>query len=270
VNRESINESSETKLVKKQNTKLPANLASMIEADAGMGLENIKVEDVKIPFLRILQQMSPQVNPNKGEYIDGAKPGMIINSVSKKLYDGKAGINVLRCYYKRELVEWMDRGQGAGAPVNTYPADDPILKTAKRDTMGKDRLPNGNYLANTANHYVMILGDNNITESALIAMTSSQLVKSREWNTMITSNRHMKSDGKIINPPPFSVIYNLKTVSQSNSKGEFFNWNVTKVGPLTDVGTYETAKSFHLSVGKGDVDAKYDSEKPEQSEDSPY
>ena len=52
-----------------------------------------------------------------GEYIQGAKPGMIINSVSKKLYDGRKGINVLRCYYKREFVEWQDRGKGDSAPV---------------------------------------------------------------------------------------------------------------------------------------------------------
>jgi len=270
VNSEQRNENSEKKLVKKQNSKPPANIASLIEADAGMGLENIGTEDIKIPFLRILQQMSPQVNPNKGEYIEGAKAGMIINSVSKKLYDGKAGINVLRCYYKRELVEWADRGQGSSAPVQTYSADDPIIHTAKRDTMGKDRLPNGNYLANTANHFVMLLDKNGVSESALIAMASSQLVKSREWNTMITSNKHITSGGKIIKPPSFSHVYNLKTITQSNSKGEFFNWSITKVGPLTDVNTYETAKSFAQNVSKGDVNAKYEEEKSEELGDAPF
>lgn len=267
---ETVNDTAKKNVVKKQNSKPPANIASLIEADAGMGLENIGSEDVKIPFLRILQQMSPQVNPNKGEYIEGAKPGMIINSVSRKLYDGSKGINVLRCYYKREMVEWQDRGSGVGAPVNTFSADDPIIHTAKRDTMGKDRLPNGNYLANTANHFVLLLDENGVSESALIAMASSQLVKSREWNTMITSNKHTTSSGKIIKPPSFSHIYNLKSITQSNSKGEFFNWGISRVGPLTDVNVYAIAKSFAESVSKGSVNARYEEEKSEEIGDAPF
>jgi len=267
---ESRTDTSDKNLVKKQQAQVPTSLSSLMEEDAGMGLENIGAEDVKIPFLRILQDLSPQVKEGRPGYVQGAKPGMIINSVSKKLYDGKTGINVLRCFYKREYVEWQDRGTGQGAPVNTYPVDHDIIHTTKKDAAGKDRLPNGNYLANTANHYVLMLSDNNIVESALIAMSSSQLVKSREWNTMITSNKHTKKDGTIIKPPTFSHIYTLKTISQSNSKGEFFNWDITKEGPLTDINTYETAKNFAKSIRAGSVSAKYEEDKSEELEESPY
>ena len=269
MSREAMTDNSEKKLVKKE-ANLPSELTAMFEADAGMGLENMGADDVKIPFIRILQDLSPQVKEGKGEYVQGAKPGMIINSVSKKLYDGSKGINVLRCYYKREYVEWKDRGKGESAPVATYSANDDIIHTANRDQLGKDRLPNGNYLANTANHYVLMIDDNKVTESALIAMSFSQLVKSREWNTMITSNKHMKKDGTIIKPPAFSHVYNLRTVLQSNSKGEFYNWSITKVGPLTDSNTYQTAKKFSEGVSKGAVSAKYEEEKVNESSDSPY
>ena len=153
----------------------------------------------------------------------------------------------------------------------THIAQNNIITKTTRDQLGKDRLPNGNYLSNTANHYVLMLDGNMVTESALIAMSFSQLVKSREWNTMITSNKHMKKDGSIIKPPAFSHVYNLKTVLQSNSKGEFYNWNITKVGPLTDPNAYKTAKEFSEGVSKGAVSAKYDEDKVnESSSDSPY
>ena len=88
---------------------------------------------------------------------------------------------------------------------------------------------------------------------------------------MITSNKHMKKDGTIIKPPAFSHVYNLKTVLQSNSKGEFYNWSITKVGPLTDPNAYKTAKEFSEGVSKGAVSAKYEEDKVSDStSDSPY
>ena len=43
---------------------------------------------------------------------------------------------------------------------------------------------------------------------------------------------------------------------QSNDKGTWFGWDVSKVGPVTDKAVYDMAKSFAESVGKGEVQAK--------------
>jgi hypothetical protein len=45
------------------------------------------------------------------------KPGMIFNTVTKELFDGEKGIDVIPCHYKLEYVEWQERGEGGGAPV---------------------------------------------------------------------------------------------------------------------------------------------------------
>jgi hypothetical protein len=42
----------------------------------------------------------------------------------------------------------------------------------------------------------------------------------------------------------------------SNDKGTWFGWEVDKVGPVTDKAIYDMGKSFALSVGKGEVEAK--------------
>ena len=57
--------------------------------DAAKGFENMTQDDMALPFVRILGQLSPQVTDGDAKYIDGAKPGMIYNTVTSELYDGK-------------------------------------------------------------------------------------------------------------------------------------------------------------------------------------
>ena len=75
-------------------------------------------------------------------------------------------------FYERQYIEWKPRELGGGL-VTIHSVDDPIVKTTKRDQMNRDVLPNGNYLENTANHFVVVLGD--VPSSALISMTRTQL-----------------------------------------------------------------------------------------------
>jgi len=46
--------------------------------DAAKGFENMTQEDMALPFVRILGQLSPQVTDGDAKFIEGAKPGMII------------------------------------------------------------------------------------------------------------------------------------------------------------------------------------------------
>ena len=52
---------------------------------------------------------------------------MIINTVTNDLYDGEKGINVVPVFYKRQYIEWQDRGESSGAPVHIYEAGDGIV-----------------------------------------------------------------------------------------------------------------------------------------------
>ena len=88
-------------------TKKEGALATNIfEADANKGAQNISQEDLALPFLKVLGQLSPEVNKSHGKYVKGAEPGKIINTVSNELYDS---IDVLPVFYKRQYIEWQDR-----------------------------------------------------------------------------------------------------------------------------------------------------------------
>ena len=237
---------------------------SVFEADAGAGISNIKQDDLALPFLKVLGQLSPECNKRDAKHVEGAEPGMIINTVTNELFDGVKGIEVLPVYYKRQYIEWQDRGESQGAPVHIYEAGDDIPLTT-RDKGNKDRLANGNYLENTASHFVVVLGKN--PSSALISMKATQLKISRKWNSMMMGIKMQGKNG-LFTPPTYSHIYKLKTVQMSNDKGTWFGWDVSKVGPVTNKSVYQIAKTFSNNVSKGNVQAKHGA--GESKSDAPY
>ena len=238
-------------------------LTSMFEQDANTSFSNMGSDDFALPFLRVLGQLSPETNKRDAKYVEGAEPGMIFNTVTKQLYDGEEGVSVIPCYYKREYVEWSDRGEGTSAPIAIHSVESGIIKDATRDASYKDRLPNGNYLENTASYFVLLESG----EAALISMKSTQLKVSRSWNSMMNSIK-LKGKNGMFTPAMHSHVYKLKTVQQSNDKGTWFGWTVEKVGPVQDKGLYEQAKSFAVSANKGDVTAKHGEEDTKSKQDS--
>ena len=246
-------------VAEKKTAGLPTN---MFEDDAAKGLGKIGQEDLALPFLKILGQLSPEVNKRDGKYVEGSEPGMIFNSVSGDLYDGVKGIDVIPCFYKLEYIEWKDRGEGPGAPVAIYDSSSDIISKTSPDANYKDRLPNGNYIEKTASHFVIVLSESPST--ALISMKSTQLKISRKWNSMMSGIK-MKGKNGMFTPASFSHIYKLKTTQMQNDKGTWFGWEISKVGPVTDQSLYTQAKSFSENISKGAVKAKHGEEKPKDS-----
>ena len=223
-------------------------LTSMFEQDKAGGMDQMGQGDFAMPFLRVLGQLSPEVNERDAKYVSGAKAGMIFNTVTKQAYDGVEGVNVIPCGYKREYVEWSDRGEGTSAPVAIHSVASGIINDATRGADYKDRLPSGNYLENTASYFVMLPD----MQQALITMKSTQLKVSRSWNSMMNSIKLQGKNG-LFTPAAYSHVYKLSTVQQSNDKGTWFGWNIEKVGPVQDKNLYEAAKQFASSVSNVEV-----------------
>jgi len=223
-------------------------LSGMFEEDKAGGMEGMGSGDFAMPFLRVLGQLSPEVNKRDSKYVEGAEPGMIFNTVTRQTYDGETGVNLIPCGYKREYVEWSDRGEGTSAPIAIHSVESGIIKDTTRGSDYKDRLPSGNYLENTASYFVLTED----MSQALITMKSTQLKVSRSWNSMMNSIK-LKGKNGMFTPASYSHVYNLSTVQQSNDKGTWFGWNVTKVGPVQDRNMYEAAKQFASSVGSVQV-----------------
>ena len=243
----------ETQVAVKGNTAVA--LATDFEQDASGGFGEMTQEDFALPFLRLLTSTSPEVGER-----EGALPGMILNTVTGELYDGKVGITVIPCAYVRQYIEWAPRGTGSGAPLNIYPATSDILTHTHREPGdNKDYLDTGNYIENTAKHYVMIVDEEGMPSPALITMKSTQLKKSRKWNSMMMSTKMMGKNGPYT-PPMYSQLYRLTTQAESNDKGKWYGWEVERIGPVQDMSIYQAAKAFANSVASGDVKVKHQDE----------
>ena len=72
-------------------------LTSMFEQDQAGGMEGMGSGDFAMPFLRVLGQLSPEVNKRDAKYVEGAEPGMIFNTVTRQTYDGETGVNLVPC-----------------------------------------------------------------------------------------------------------------------------------------------------------------------------
>jgi hypothetical protein len=162
----------------------------------------------------------------------------------------------------RQYIEWAPRGSGTGAPLHIYPATSDILsKTRREPGDNKDYLDNGNYIENTANHYVMVLDANNVPSPALITMKSTQLKKSRKWNSMMAAVKIPGKNG-LFTPPMYSQIYLLTTQGESNDKGKWFGWEIERIGSVEDAGVYMAAKQFAQSINAGEVKVKHEGDEP--------
>ena len=243
-----LENSNEIQVSVKQEAGLPSD--ALFEADAKLGFENIDQESLALPILKLLQNGSGEAQKRNANYVEGAEPGMFFNTVTRKLYDGDKGIQVIPCHYRLEYQEWADFGTGSGRPENIYPASSDILSKTTKDAMGKDRLPNGNYIQKTSQHFVIIT-DGKSAETALISMYSSQAKVSRKWNSMMMSITKNGKDGPYT-PPPFSHYYKISSVENTGKGNQWYGYNIVKVGEVTDANVYKRAKTFYESCRRGD------------------
>ena len=233
---------------KQMTTKKEAGLPSSIlfEDDAAAGFENVKTTSLALPILKLLQNGSGEAQRRNQNYVEGAEPGMLLNTVTKKLYDGAKGIVVIPCHYKLEYQEWADSGTGSNRPENIYAVASEILSKTTKDGSGKDRLDNGNYILTVGQHYILI-ADGDSIEQALVSMSSSQGKISRGWNSMMLSITFEGKNGPY-NPSSFSHSYKLTSVLNSGKGNQWYGYNVTKIGPVKNEALYERAKKFYTSL----------------------
>ena len=135
------------------------NLPSTIMADmaqfAGEGMDSITADDMQIPFLRVLQALSPEIQKNDPKFIKGASAGDLVNTVTGETWDGDEGVVVIPCGYTLKYLEFGLRDSGGGFQ-GEIPANHPDLANTTREG-NAEMLPSGNELVRSAQHLVMIV-----------------------------------------------------------------------------------------------------------------
>lgn len=238
-------------------SKLPAAMMDMYEEEAGSGFETADSSSYAIPFLQVLQALSPQCDAQKGEYLEDAKPGMIFNTVTKELMDGKKGIIVIPVNYKRTFIEWVPRKLGGGFAGEYIPGDPYVDTAVRNDETSRDELPNGNDLMDTRTHYCLQINASGEYDPAVISLSSTQIKKSKEWMAKMGRLKHTDKSGRMFTLPMFAGIYRLSVVGESNNKGSWFGWKIESMGLVDDKRIFDGAKDFRDMIQDGAAKVDY-------------
>lgn len=211
-----------------------ANVPAHVKESAGLGNENVSTQHLQTPRVKLLQQMNSEVDESHDAYVEGAKPGDLLNTVTNEIYGTE--IYVINVHFTEDFVVWRKREKGGGLVAS-------CASRADADEMigNQDGSPNDYEIIQTQSH-LLIRKDATTGEMEstpfLMDFASSKLRVSREWNTQIAQ----------LGGDRFSTLWKVSSVKTQNRAGQpFQNLSVMKEGWVTD-DDYEIAKKVY----KGD------------------
>jgi hypothetical protein len=194
----------------------------------GMGFENTSSDDYAMPFLNLLQTGSPEVGAEGPEKaIEGARPGMFVNSVTKELYDGQQGLIFVPCVTQQVYVEWKPRNAGGGICGRHEHTSD-LVAAAKRASkdFGKYQTDEGHDLVQTFYFIGFTLFSADDLEPGEIMVIPFSSTKIKPYQSYMGK---LRSYQKIPQPPLFSHRLRITSFQDRNAKGNFMN---VKVEPI--------------------------------------
>ena len=184
---------------------------------AGDGFQGATAADFAVPFLNIIQAGSNKTM----ERVQGAVPGMLINSVTNQLYNGKDGVLFVPCARQHQFVEWIPRNKGGGIAARHEPTSKVVMEAKARCEFGEYVTPNGNDLVETFYLTGYLLSDvNDLTPDGVIVIPFSS-TKIKAYKSIMQTLNTFKG-----RPPLFANRLKVTVFSDQNKKGNFFNLSV--------------------------------------------
>lgn len=238
--------------------------------DAGSGMEHTDRDAFAIPFLRVLQKGSSQVDDTNPARIKTAKAGMLINTVTNALYSGETGVIFLPCAYQRRFIQWGPRAGDGGYRGEWLPEDvarmrasGEVVEEDGRLFMGEANEKKSDRLTDTRSHYGLVVDDDGSVAQVILALASTQIKKSKQLMSMLSSVRAKTSAG-LVTPPTWMNRVRITTVAESNEQGSWYGVKFALEGFITDSELYTTAKNFHDTVMAGQTQARWEQETPDE------
>lgn len=200
---------------------------------------NYSQEQMTTPFLNVLQALSKAVTRGDAEYVVGAQPGMLFNTVTKEVFDGEKGVNLILSTFKESYIEWVPRNKGGGY-VAEYDAVmgsqiktllDPDFKSIIQP--GSAYGTPGNVLSLTHTRLGAIVSDELSTWSPIVlSMADSAIKVSKNLNSrhklIEWTNPTTGEPGATGRCPMPLIMWTVKTITRKNDNGTWFTWDFNK------------------------------------------
>jgi len=182
---------------------------------AGKGSEHLSKNDLLMPRLGLAQGLSPQINPEKPEYIDGLRLGDAFNKVTGTIYGrGPWEMAIVRADPPR-WVEFFPRDEGGGVKDPNVPHGDPRTQW---------RVDGRKPVATMFYDFVVIFLET--MEPIVISFKATGIKTAKLLNTLI------KLRGQI---PLFMGRYAMKAVMAKGAKGDYATLQVQNAGHVEDL-----------------------------------
>lgn len=261
-----------TKATKAEVEEVKGELPFDMSADMGAGMEGADSESFAIPFLVVLQKMSPQCDEGQPGYLEDAKPGMLFNTVTGELYDGKEGVLFLPCAFQRRYILWGPRGSGNSFMGEYMPSDVEEMKRDGRlkevegrlyapDERGEVNEKRSPRMVDTRSHFGLVVDGSNVTP-VVMPLRSTQIKKSKQLMSMLSG---AKINGKT--PPTWANQIRITTVAEANDEGSWHGVRFQPEGFIQSRELYDAGRDFYKAITKGEV--KVDYAKSDGEETSP-
>ena len=219
--------------------------------EQGRGSEEVGINDVTIPRLSMIQDLSPQHKKNKAEYIEGAEVGMLFDTVTMSLYE--SSVLFVPVYYRLEWVVWKNRDAGGGF-IGAYPSQDDAVSAIGGHPLAGQTASNGEPVLevhDTAQHFGLLMDPNSPAEDPrateiVISMSRSQLKPSRQLNSQI----------RIATGDRWERYYRLSSIETQNAAGQdYYNWKIEQLGFVSEQ-VFAQAEALYEAVLAGSRDVE--------------
>lgn len=193
--------------------------------DEGAGWSNTSKDDYAIPFLVLLQALSPQCKRPTDPLV---RPGNFYNTITERAYDGAEGVLIVPATTRHAFAMFVPRDDGGGYRGELSP-DDPIVAAAIKASTeyGKYTIADPSdakkvlQLVETFYVYCMLVDEARPLGYALLAFTSTKIAAYKRWMTRMRGVEIPKPGGGVIQPPLWAHLTRVKSEDEKNKKGEF-------------------------------------------------
>lgn len=240
-----------TQVAEAKNT-LPVNIMDDMYENAGAGTENLTADDMQIPFLRILQPLSPQLLKTDPKYLKGASAGDLFNTVTGDVWDADTGVTIIPCAFQKKYLEFQIRENGGGYVGEHSPNAPEVTKTERVGS--SEMMASGNELIVSFQFLVLGMTPNGSFQQMICDMKKTQTKVAKQWNTRRTGLKIMHPTKGLFTPPMWATVWKLKTVQETNDKGSWFNYDVSNLdASAVSPEAMAEAKGLFTKFQKGEI-----------------
>jgi hypothetical protein len=194
----------------------------------GRGFENFGTDDLIIPYAKLMQPLSPEVED------EIAKPGDIINSLNKENFGTE--LTFIPLIFQKKRIKWIGREAGGGIDCQSlnsrYPSIGKLYASLCRECQFSKWSKEGE-----APECTEFLDFPAMTEEGQLIVVSFCKTSYKAGKQLVNTARFSGGD-------LFSKKYTLTTKKEKNDKGTYFVFSFKPAG-LVDKDTFEIAERMY-------------------------